>query len=432
MDNSEKKDRSAFQIWRTKVKAWALSVFQPSFLQWVGHTLVFVIAYTLFYFLFTRTFRFTAPYLLAVLFAWALQPLMRLFTQKLKLKRGLVATILLVLLVLILIALLGLLIWRLVVECIALFEWASKINVQDVITFCQEKAEAFRLWLEGFGIHLNVFGNNDQIDWQYFWTQIKPQMQSVLNSGLTSTSAIVSGLTSFVGSMPTVVLAVVLFFFALYYFTRDMFLPKKDKKENRVFRRSIVQMSGQFYSEGLSLFGRYISAYMKLISISGVLTFIAFIILGVPYPLLLGLLAAFLDLFPIIGISLIYIPAAIVYAIQGNWFVAIALIVALAIITVVRQVAEPKLVSQSINVHPLIPLGSFFLSMQLGNLGVFIFLMGFVLLYVLFQTCGFIKSPTPLKKSSTEDDVLDEPEENPGDETKNVSESEKEKEHPAS
>ena len=70
----------------------------------------------------------------------------------------------------------------------------------------------------------------------------------------------------------------------------------------------------------------------------------------------MALFIGFVDALPILGSGTVMIPWAIICAINGDINLGIAIIVLLIIMSVVRQVLEPKLVSKNIGVHPIFTL----------------------------------------------------------------------------
>lgn len=83
---------------------------------------------------------------------------------------------------------------------------------------------------------------------------------------------------------------------------------------------------------------------------------------------------------PILGIACVYLPLAIYYWLIGDHIVAIFLLVLYIAVTVVRNIIEPKIVSQSLNLHPVAVLAAMFIGLKAyGFLGMLylIFLMIF-------------------------------------------------------
>jgi len=71
---------------------------------------------------------------------------------------------------------------------------------------------------------------------------------------------------------------------------------------------------------------------------------------------MMALLIAFSDALPILGSGTIMLPWAVICGTQGNLNLAIALVALFAIISIVRQLLEPKVVSNEIGIHPIFTL----------------------------------------------------------------------------
>ena len=88
---------------------------------------------------------------------------------------------------------------------------------------------------------------------------------------------------------------------------------------------------------------------------------------GVPYAVLLALLAAMLELIPLFGCGLLYVPWGLLAFIVGNassaW-IALGMYCAWSII---RRMVEPKMISNNIGLSPLLSLVGMFVGMQLGG-----------------------------------------------------------------
>ena len=119
-----------------------------------------------------------------------------------------------------------------------------------------------------------------------------------------------------------------------------------------------------------AMFG-YARAQAFLISFTLIQSIIGLYIIDAPYALLMGLTIGVADLIPIIGPGLIYVPWAAWGFVTGDTAFAIKLIILYAIIMVVRQVLETKIVSHSMGLHPLATLVAMYVGLQiLGPIGV--------------------------------------------------------------
>ena len=114
-------------------------------------------------------------------------------------------------------------------------------------------------------------------------------------------------------------------------------------------------------------------------------------ILKVENSIIIAFLIAIFDILPVLGTGGIMIPWTIITAIQGNIPMAIALLVVYLVITIIRNIIEPKIVGSQIGLHPVVTLVSMFVGAQMfGVIGLFGFPITLSLLRHLNDT-GVIK-----------------------------------------
>jgi predicted PurR-regulated permease PerM len=101
--------------------------------------------------------------------------------------------------------------------------------------------------------------------------------------------------------------------------------------------------------------------------IQGVLGGLAFWVLGLPSPLLWGVVMIFLSMIPMAGAFIVWVPAAIYLAITGHWVSALILTVwGALVIGSIDNFLRPKLVGEKTRLHELLVFFS-----VLGGLQVF-------------------------------------------------------------
>jgi len=154
----------------------------------------------------------------------------------------------------------------------------------------------------------------------------------------------------FVGAVGTVV-GFVLMIFMLFFFIRD-------GDEMLQTARDLIPMSRAYKKtlfDHLSAVTRAIVYGTGLTAlIQGALVGIAFLVTGLPSPLVFGVIAALAALLPFGGSALVWIPAAIVLAAQGRWGWAIFMVVwGALLVSLVDNVVRPWLVSGRANVGTL-------------------------------------------------------------------------------
>lgn len=115
---------------------------------------------------------------------------------------------------------------------------------------------------------------------------------------------------------------------------------------------------------------RYLRAYVILWALTFCEVLIGLLILKQSYAFLIATLVATVDILPVLGAGTVLIPWAIILLLLGNHSIGIGLLVLYGILTIVRQIAEPHIVGESLGIHPLVSLLCIVLGLQLfGVLG---------------------------------------------------------------
>ena len=95
-------------------------------------------------------------------------------------------------------------------------------------------------------------------------------------------------------------------------------------------------------------------------------------IIGVENSIIIALLTACLDILPVLGTGGVMIPWSIISLIMGDIGVGIGLIVVYLVVTVIRNIIEPKIVGTQLGLHPLATLISMFIGVNIaGIIGLF-------------------------------------------------------------
>ena len=168
-----------------------------------------------------------------------------------------------------------------------------------------------------------------------------------------------TGLINFVTGLPSIAICIGITVVALYFICVDK-IYILDQIEYHL-PKIWVKKIGSHLKDLIQTLGGYLKAEASLILISFIISLIGLYILqfmgfSIKYPLLMALFIGFVDALPILGSGTVMIPWAIICAINGDINLGIAIIVLLIIMSVVRQILEPKLVSKNIGVHPIFTL----------------------------------------------------------------------------
>ena len=211
--------------------------------------------------------------------------------------------------------------------------------------------------------------------WQWVqehFKQLNPDAGDALSSAAQHAGSV--ALNIFKGAITNIsafVLNIVLVAFTLFFFFRDGATIVGHLKRAVPIDREIADEIGQLIANVVraSLNGIAVISLIK-----GLLAGLAFWILGLHSPALWGAVGAVTSLIPLVGIALVWVPAAIVLWIQGHVIKALILAVwGATVLSLIDNILYPFLVRGQVRLHTLLV---FFSAM--GGLAVFGFL-GFVL-----------------------------------------------------
>jgi predicted PurR-regulated permease PerM len=162
-------------------------------------------------------------------------------------------------------------------------------------------------------------------------------------------SAILTSMVGWLAYLPWLILIPVLSFFLL--------------KDVDTFRRSALQMlprgrwrwrGDEFFQDINSTLAAYIRAQIIACLFIGVVCVIGFTLLGLPSPLVLGLIAGVVEFVPLVGPLLVLVVASVLAVLHGGLFSAFLVIVFLLVLRIVQDYfVYPRLIGQGIHLHPL-------------------------------------------------------------------------------
>lgn len=176
-----------------------------------------------------------------------------------------------------------------------------------------------------------------------------------------ATAAIFNSLTSYLISLPKVVANSFIAMFLTYYLLKDghklvgyfkSVIPLKSSNQDLVVKRFNDVTFAVVY-------GNIIVALIQ-----GVLTSVGFFLLGVPSPLIWGVVTIFTSLIPFLGAYVVWLPAAIIMIANGNsagdsgmFLRGIGLVLyGFLLISSVDNILKPKLIAGRANLHPALVL----------------------------------------------------------------------------
>ena len=309
------------------------------------------------------------PFLLAYLIAFSLQPLCRAMEKRAGISRKVTVLVAVCLIVAVLLLLCVLLFRRLLTELSSLSAGLGSLleRLQEDEAFRNETADRLSTLLP-------IPGAADKV--REFLMDADGRLMDFLGRAAENlTGSVLPFLGSVFKSLPGLLLSAVVVLIASYYFAID-FRGINGKL------MALFPPGGQtFVRKGKAMLletgGRFLRAYGLLMVITFAELFVAFLILGYRYAFLLAAVIALVDILPVLGTGTVLIPWAVVCLFAGNWTEGIGLLIVYGVITVARQILEPKIVGRYIGLPPLASLAAMYIGLKLmGFWGLFLFPMG--------------------------------------------------------
>ena len=140
--------------------------------------------------------------------------------------------------------------------------------------------------------------------------------------------------------------------------------------------RQLPERAGLYAAEVRSYVGgtllKCIASYALILCITFAEISVGLTILKVPNAVLIALCIAVFDILPVLGTGGIMIPWAIISLIMGKWVLGFGLLILYVVITVIRNIIEPKIVGHQVGLHPVVTLLSMLTGLQFfGIIGLF-------------------------------------------------------------
>ena len=189
---------------------------------------------------------------------------------------------------------------------------------------------------------------------------LNTQLQQLLSA---LASRLASGFGLFLRRLPGVVLFALVSVIACFYFAVEY-----ERVRGVLLRLLPQRLAARLPAWRQRVFAalkRCLRAYFLLFLLTLVELTLGFWLLRVEYPFLIALLGAALDILPVLGVGTLLIPWAIFALMTGSTLRGVGLLLIYAIMTVIRQIAEPHLVGKSLGLHPLLMLISFYVGLKI-------------------------------------------------------------------
>ncbi len=355
------------------------------FTRWAAIGICIVCAAVIAYFSFSYLFTVFLPFFLAWCTSAMIMPPSRWIAKKLRISVRPISVIMMILAIAGVGILLFLIFSRILYEVQNFAAWAGEESgaFDEYINNARSFFEDFtarlpfseRLWGDG-----GVFSA---------WDGINEMLSDVVSEAVKNASAsIPAGIASLLRALPKILLFVAVSVIASFYFClwRDSvggvlgrILPEKWAKKLPDIKKSIA---------GTAL--GYLRAYLLIFFMTFSELYVGLAILKVKYSFILAFLIALVDVLPVFGTGIVLVPWALVLLLAKNYYLGFGLLIMYAVILLVRQIAEPKIIGKSIGLDPLVTLIAMYAGFKL--FGLFGMILGPAAALIIKTLIGFKRS----------------------------------------
>lgn len=294
------------------------------------------------------------PFVLALVAAWLLNPLVRLIQKKLNIPRGPISLILIIL------------IFALVGGALFGFGYTIVAEVRQLAGSWETIWADFQQVLASVSAFFSDFFKMLPDDLEVQALDLLAQAEEWLYTVIpTILAGAASRAGSFAMNLPGWGLGVIFFIMGWYFITADY--PRLRHLFTTRIPDGLRRNLSHLKDTALGAFGGYVRAQLILSAGVFAILLVGFLIIGQGYALLLALLFSVMDFIPIIGSGTIMVPWAVYNVLVGDFRHAIELMVVWGFILIFRRVAEPKVVGDQTGLSPILSLISIFVGMRLAG-----------------------------------------------------------------
>ena len=312
---------------------------------------------------------FYIPFIIAMIIAACVEPIIKIFMKYAKMKRKLASIISLILVVVIIGSLLALGISKIITEATSLLA-----NMNEYFDNVYE-------W--GLGIVRDVQEGNIQIP-EELAEGLKNSFTGIIDGVKNIAINLLTGVVNIISSVPNMITYGFITILAIIFICFDKeYIPNTIKSQ---IPTKWFEKIKQIINEMCSVSVKYIKAESKLSFICFIwvliaLNFINLIGIKVEYLLIMTVFIGIVDLLPLFGAGAVMLPWAGYSLLTGNISLAISIVVIWIVWAVIKQLIEPKMVSQEMGMHPIFTLVGMYTGFKL--MGVLGLILGPIILIII-------------------------------------------------
>lgn len=312
-------------------------------------------------------FSYALPIVLPFFIAWAVSVCVAPISRHLSKKTKISERVLCFVIMLIVLALVGVLLFlmfsRILYELQNFVAWASEES--GVLEFYIERTGAFfEELVSKLPFSEKIFGYGGIFS---AWDTVNDMLSELVSESIKKAGATIPAvMLNMLRALPEFFLFIVVSVIASFYFClwKDKvgevfvaFLPERYAKKIPEIKKSVA---------GAAL--GYFKAYFLIFLMTFFELLVGFAILGVKYSFILAFFIAIVDILPVLGTGIVLVPWAAVLLLSKNYYLGFGILIVYAVVLLIRQIAEPKIVGKSIGLPPLVTLFAMYAGFKLFGL----------------------------------------------------------------
>lgn len=344
-----------------------------------------IIGIIIIYLVFKYMFIFLYPFVIALMIALFLNPVILCIEQKLNFRRSFAILLTFFLLAIVIFG-------------------TSYLVVSELLQGLIFLADKTPIYFQSLINEIDLFIHSNLIPLYNYMTSflktLHPEQQRVVSEYIESGLSQIGTIGAFVlqntflkirllfSYIPQSIAVMIFIFIATFLITKD--LPQIQNWLRKVFPVNIQGQTIHVIQRIKSLLLNYVKAQFIIMSITGIIIFIGLFMLNIQHALTIALVTAIIDLLPFIGTGIVFIPWIFYLFFSGDYHTTIQLATLYAILILVRQFIEPKILSDQLGVRPLVTLIVMFICFQIWGIGGIIVAPFLIILYHAFFQAGII------------------------------------------
>lgn len=303
---------------------------------------------------------YIAPFLMAFVFAFILKKPINFLNRKCRINRTLAAILLVILFYAVIGVLFTLIGIRLFTSVQQLFFYIPQFYAKDIEPSLMEVIDSLEKSLSR--LDPSLVSTLEEITMNL----VKSLGESISSLSMKVIGAVSNYASTLPGFLIRVLFTVISTFFLTIDYDKVMgFLLRQLKEKPRKLALEVKDYV-------INTLFKCIRSYALIMCITFIELSIGLTILRIDNAILIAFLISIFDILPVLGTGGIMIPWTILTAVQGDYTLALGLLCVYLVVTVIRNILEPKIVGSQVGLHPLVTLMSMFVGAQvLGVFGLF-------------------------------------------------------------